>query len=146
MERIVWTEGSLEELLNMNIGEIREMLAYEDSDSSFRTFLIEGGWIEDTDNEYDDNDDYEDNDYDDDDYEDEEDDNYDEDEDDDLGDDEEEDSTPSVSSSGMASLSGEKESLAQSIANDIDNGAYTLDTIRPIYDSEIVNRVEYLID
>lgn len=141
MERIVWTEDSLEELLNMNIGEIREMLAHEDSDSSFRAFLIEGGWIEDTDNEYDDNDDYEDDDYDD-----EEDDNYDEDEDDDWDDDEEEDSTPSASSSGMVSLSGEKESLAQSIANDIDNGAYTLDTIRPIYDSEIVNRVEYLID
>lgn len=49
----------LDELLDKSIGDIREMLAHEDSDSSFRTFLIENGWIEDIDNEYDDNDDYE---------------------------------------------------------------------------------------
>ena len=37
----------LDELLDKSIGDIREMLAHEDSDSSFRTFLIENGWIED---------------------------------------------------------------------------------------------------
>ena len=45
----------LDELLDKDIGDIREMLAHEDSDTSFRTFLIENGWIVDEDNEYDDN-------------------------------------------------------------------------------------------
>jgi len=67
----------LDELLDKSIGDIREMLAHEDSDSSFRTFLIENGWIVDEDNEYDDNDDYEEDEDDyDDDYEDEEDNDY----------------------------------------------------------------------
>jgi len=53
----------LDELLDKDIGDIREMLAHEDSDISFRTFLIENGWLVDEDNEYDDNYDYEDDDY-----------------------------------------------------------------------------------
>ena len=48
-----------EELLDKSIGDIREMLAHEDSDSSFKEFLIENGWISDTDNTYDDEEDYE---------------------------------------------------------------------------------------
>lgn len=40
---VEWVE--LDELLDKNIGDIRAMLAHEDSDSSFRTFLIENGWI-----------------------------------------------------------------------------------------------------
>ena len=35
----------LDELLDKSIGDIREMLAHEDSDSSFRTFLIENGAV-----------------------------------------------------------------------------------------------------
>ena len=49
---VEWIE--VDELLDKSIGDIREMLAHEDSDSSFRTFLIENGWIADSDNEYDD--------------------------------------------------------------------------------------------
>lgn len=119
----------LDELLDKSIGDIREMLAYEDSDSSFRTFLIENGWIEDTDNEYDDNDDYEEED----DYE--EDDDY-EDDDWDDEDDEEEDVFPSE----------EERALAYSIANDIDNNAYTIDSIRPFYSQDFIEKVENLLD
>jgi len=38
----------LDELLDKSIGDIRNMLAYEDSDSSFRGFLLESGWLIDT--------------------------------------------------------------------------------------------------
>lgn len=44
----------LDELLDKDIGDIREMLAHEDSDTSFRTFLTQNGWIVDEENEYDD--------------------------------------------------------------------------------------------
>lgn len=113
----------LDELLDKSIGDIREMLAHEDSDSSFRTFLIENGWIVDEDNEYDDNDDHED---------DEEDDNN-------WDDDEEEDDED-------IELPSDQEELAEEIANDIDNGAYTIDSIVGFYSEEFVERVKQLID
>lgn len=119
----------LDELLDKSIGDIREMLAHEDSDSSFRTFLIENGWIVDEDNEYDDNDDYED------------DNNYEDDEEDDNNwdDDEEEDDED-------IELPSDQEELAEEIANDIDNGAYTIDSIVDFYSEEFVERVKQLID
>jgi hypothetical protein len=123
----------LDEVLDKSIGDIREMLAHEDSDSSFRTFLIENGWIVDEDNEYNDNYDEEEDDY-------EEDDDYEdddcEDNDWDDEDDEEEDAFPSE----------EERALAYSIANDIDNNAYTIDSIRPFYSQDFIEKVENLLD
>jgi ABC-type Zn2+ transport system substrate-binding protein/surface adhesin len=128
MANINWTEDSLEELLEKSIGDIRETLAHEDADIDFKTFLVENGWIESEDE-------------DDEDYEDEEDDNYDEDEDDDWDDDEEEDEEDTPSD-----LSYEEEEIARNIASDIDNGNYTLDTVRAFYDYKIIDRVEELLD
>ena len=54
--KISWTEDSLEELLHTSIGDLREMLAHEDADIEFRTFLIENGWLEDIDDDYNDSD------------------------------------------------------------------------------------------
>lgn len=118
----------LDELLDKSIGDIREMLAHEDSDSSFRTFLIENGWIVDEDNEYDDNDDYED------------DDNYEDDEEDDNNwdDDEEEDDED-------IELPSDQEELAEEIAIDINNGAYTIDSIIGFYSEEFIERVKQLV-
>ena len=121
----------LDELLDKSIGDIREMLAYEDSDSSFRTFLIENGWIEDIDNEYDDNDDYEEdeNNYDDDDYEDDEEDSWDD-------DDEEED----------VELPSGQEELAEEIAEDISNKKYAIESLYGLYSEDFIQRVRQLID
>lgn len=105
----------LDELLDKNIGDIREMLAHEDSDISFRTFLIENGWIVDSDNEYDDDDD---------DYHD----------DDDVEEVEGSEALPS----------DEEEELAESIADDIIDGKYTIDSLVGIYADEIIARVRYL--
>ena len=41
-----WSEEAIDELLTKSIGEIREMLAYEDSALSFEDFLLSNGWIE----------------------------------------------------------------------------------------------------
>jgi len=41
-----WNEEAVDELLTKSIGEIREMLAYEDSALSFEDFLLSNGWIE----------------------------------------------------------------------------------------------------
>lgn len=114
----------LDELLDKSIGDIREMLAHEDSDSSFRTFLIENGWIEDIDNEYDDNDDY-----DDDDYEDDEEDSWDD-------DDEEED----------VELPSDQEELAEEIAEDISNKKYAIESLYGLYSEDFIKRIKKLID
>lgn len=121
----------LDELLDKSIGDIREMLAYEDSDSSFRTFLIENGWIEDIDNEYDDNDDYEEDEdnYDDDDYEDDEEDSWDD-------DDEEED----------VELPSDQEELAEEIAEDISNKKYAIGSLYGLYSEDFIKRIKKLID
>ena len=121
----------LDELLDKSIGDIREMLAHEDSDSSFRTFLIENGWIEDIDNEYDDNDDYEEDEdnYDDDDYEDDEEDSWD-------NDDKEED----------VELPSDQEELAEEIAEDISNKKYAIESLYGLYSEDFIQRVRQLID
>ena len=121
----------LDELLDKSIGDIREMLAHEDSDSSFRTFLIENGWIEDIDNEYDDNGDYEEDEdnYDDDDYEDDEEDSWDD-------DDEEED----------VELPSDQEELAKEIAEDISNKKYPIESLYGLYGEDFIKRIKKLID
>ena len=121
----------LDELLDKSIGDIREMLAHEDSDSSFRTFLIENGWIEDIDNEYDDNDDYEEDEdnYDDDDYEDDAEDSWDD-------DGEEED----------VELHSDQEELAEEIAEDISNKKYAIESLYGLYSEDFIKRIKKLID
>lgn len=116
----------LDELLDKSIGDIREMLAYEDSDSSFRTFLIENGWIENIDNEYDDNDDYE-----------EDEDNYDDDEEDSWDDDDEEEDVE---------LPSDQEELAEEIAEDISNKKYAIESLYGLYSEDFIQRVRQLID
>ena len=116
----------LDELLDKSIGDIREMLAYEDSDSSFRTFLIENGWIEDIDNEYDDNDDYE-----------EDEDNYDDDEEDSWDDDDEEEDVE---------LPSDQEELAEEIAEDISNKKYAIESLYGLYSEDFIKRIKKLID
>lgn len=54
MEDFCWVDDSLNELVNMDIGELREMLAYEDADISFKDFLLNNGWIEENCDCYDD--------------------------------------------------------------------------------------------
>ena len=122
-------EERLEELLSLSIGEIREMLAYEDAEDTLEKFLNENGWIE-TDDSHDD--DYE-EDYD-------EDDDWDYDEDDD----EEEDYNSEPGDEKLPSQ--EEEDLAVSIATDIDDGKYSISTIVGLYPQDIVNRIKYLID
>ncbi len=129
--RVNWEDDRLEELLGKDIGEIREMLAYEDANDTFEDFLSNNGWIDGVD--YCDDDEDEEDNYDPEDYED-------EDYEDDWDDEEEDDDTP------FNNLSSEEEALAQSIASDIDDCKYSLDSIRSLYDSRIIDRIEYLID
>lgn len=111
---VEWIE--VDELLDKSIGDIREMLAHEDSDSSFRTFLIENGWIADSDNEYDD------------DYDPADEDDYDE-----------------IEEVGTEILpSEEEEQLAQDIADDLFNHKYTADNLVGIYSTEIIDRAVFL--
>ena len=111
MADFCWNDESIEELLDSDIGEIREMLAYEDADKTFREFLVDGGYIDE---------------------------NRDEDEDDDNWDDDEEDDEDTE-------LPSEEEELAHNIARDIDEDLYTIDTIIPLYNNELVNRVRELL-
>lgn len=120
-------EERLEELLSLSIGEIREMLAHEDAEDTLEKFLNENGWIE-TDDSYD-------NDY-----------EEDYDEDDDWNSDEDDDEEDYSSKPGDEELpSQEEESLAVSIAADIDDGKYNISTIVGLYSQDIIDRVKYLI-
>ena len=110
-------EERLEELLSLSIGEIREMLAYEDAEDTLEKFLNENGWIETYDSR---DDDYE-EDY-----------------------DEEEDYSGEPGDEELPSQ--EKEDLAVSIATDIDDGKYSISTIVGLYSQDIIDRVKYLID
>lgn len=140
MANINWTEDSLEELLEKSIGDIREMLAHEDADIDFKTFLVENGWIE--------SEDYEDDDYDgDDDYE--EDDDYDDDSwDDDEEDEEDWDDEDDREEKIPSKLSQEEKDIARSIASDISNNLYSLDTVvnTGLYRGEIIEEVLDLLD
>lgn len=118
---VEWND--LDELLDKDIGEIREMIAREDADLTFKAFLIENGWITDSDNEYDDNDDY----YDDDEV-------------------EEEDSDGDIEAGSESLPSDEEEELAISIAKDILDGKYPVSSISNLYSREFVDRVIYLVD
>lgn len=120
--------NDLDELLAKDIGEIREMLAREDADETFKSFLEKHGWIE-TD-EFDPDDD------DDDDFE------YNEVDGEDEDDDTEKDEVGHVSTR----LSPEEEELAISIANDIDDCKYSFNSIKGLYSTEMVNRIEELLD
>ena len=120
-------EERLEELLSLSIGEIREILAYEDAEDTLEKFLNENGWIETDDNH---DDDYEED--------------YDEDDDWDFDeDDEEEDYSSKPGDEELPSQ--EEESLAVSIAADIDDGKYNISTIVGLYSQDIIDRVKYLI-
>lgn len=118
---VEWIE--VDELLDKSIGDIREMLAHEDSDSSFRTFLIENGWIADSDNEYDD------------DYDPADDDDYDDYDNDEVGE---------IGSEPLPS--DEEEELAQSIADDISDGKYSIDSLVGVYNTDFIDRISYLTE
>lgn len=118
-----------EELLDKSIGDIREMLAHEDSDSSFKEFLIEKGWISDTDNTYDD----------------EEEDDWDEEEEEEDEEDYEEEEDWEEDDE-VIELPSDQENLAQAVARDIFSGAYNIDAIRSFYSSDFISRVEQLVD
>ena len=112
--------------INWTEDSLEELL--EKSIGDIREMLAheENGWIE--------TDDYED-----DDYEDDEEEDYEEDEDSEEDEDwDDDEDTPSDLS--------EEEALACSIASDINCGNYTLDTIRAFYNSEVIDRVEELLD
>lgn len=119
----------IEELLDKDLGELREDFAYENPQLTLRTILIQKGWIidsednddldEDYDNEDEDNEETEEN-YWDEDYED-------------------DDETPS-------NFSDEEIDLACDIAADIVDGNYTLDSIRGLYSTEFIDYVEEILD
>lgn len=125
-----------EELLNRSIGKLREMLAYEDSEATFKSFLVENGWIDGED-----------------DYEEEIDWEYALDENGqpcvriksenefpapEEGEYDFEDGADELEDS-------EAEKLAQSIAGDIAWGKYSLEAIEGLYSKEIIDRINYLI-
>lgn len=119
-----------EELISLSIGELREMLAYEDSEATFESFLVENGWIDENrewDTEDEDDDYEEEDDWDEDEFPAPEEDEYDF-----------EDGAEELEDS-------EAEELAQSIAGDIAWGKYSLEAIEGLYSEEIVDRIKYLI-
>lgn len=127
----------LDELLELTVGQVRELLAYADADVSFDDW-VNNCLDEDDFNKVDKNDredwddEVEEDDYDkEDEYEDEEDDYW-------EPDDEEE--TPSCSA-----LTPSEEELARQIANDIRNKAYTVNNISGLYSNDFVNRVRELV-
>ena len=113
---VEWND--LDELLDKDIGEIREMIAREDADLTFKTFLIENGWITDSDNDYDDNDYYDDDEV------------------------EEED----VEAGSEELPSDEEEELANNIAKDILDDKYPVSSLSGLYSDEFIDRVIYLVD
>ena len=109
-----------EELISLSIGELREMLAYEDSEATFESFLVENGWIDEDDADYDDDD-------------------WDEDEDPYLDEDDE------VCKIGSEPLTdSEAESLAVTIAEEIYLGKYDFSAIESLYSDEMLDRINYL--
>lgn len=120
-------------LLSLEIGELREKLAYADGNDDFSDWLEDEFEFEADDFEVDEDDiELEDNDDDDDDYED-----YDdcEDEDDDYWDRDDDEVT----------LPSDQEDLAQEIARDIRDGKYTVASIMGAYTDEFIARVNELV-
>lgn len=122
----------VDKLLNITVGDLREKLAYADSDDLFKDWLYNADEFDEVEDDHEDYDSYEDEDYDD--WDDEEDDYWDS-----------EDDESEVEGS-LSLPSEEEEKLAMDIADDIDDGKYSVDNIRNLYSSEFIARVEYLID
>lgn len=128
----------LDELLELTVGQVRELLAYADADVSFDDW-VNNCLDEDDFNKVDKNDheDWDDKDYD----EVEEDEDWEEDEEeDDYWEPDDEEETPSCST-----LTPSEEELARQIANDIRNKAYTINNISGLYSNDFVNRVRELV-
>ena len=128
----------LDILLELTIGQLRELIAYEDADKNLEEFwdncvdeddLERIGYDPYSDDEEEDEDEYFlDDDYEEEDYEDEEEDFEDELDDCECG----------------ALENPEEEELAQSIAADINAGRYTYDVVYGVYPEHIVKRIEEL--
>lgn len=118
-------------LLSLEIGELREKLAYADGHDDFSEWLKDDFEFDADDYEVDEDEiDLEDDEDEDDDYcED-----YDDEDDDDYEDDDEEISLPS-----------DQEDLAEEIASDIRDGKYTITSIIGVYSDEFIGRVNELI-
>lgn len=123
---------NIDELLDKDLGELRQDFAYVNPDLTLRKILITNGWLIDSeDNEPDD--DYEDDDYGDDE----------EDEEDYWEDYEEEDTFL------PPRLTEEEKAVAKQIANDINNDKYSIDTVDDIcdmYSQDFIDYLETLID
>lgn len=110
----------VDKLLNITIGDLREKLAYADADDLVKDWLYNEADFEEIEEDFDDCDEVDDEIYEDD---------------------------EDTDEAGSLSLpSEEEERLAMDIADDIDAGKYSLDNIRGIYPSEVITRIEYLID
>ncbi len=117
MERTEWTD--LEEFLGKDIGELREMLAYEDAYKTVEDFLVENGWL--IRNEEDDDYDLE-------------------------PEEEEEDWEEEDIEDDAIELPSDQEALAQTIASDISVGKYAITALSGVYSDDFIARVEQLID
>lgn len=123
-----------DELISLSIGELREKLAYEDSEATFESFLVEYGWI-------DEKDDYEEED----DWDPEDEDWEDEDEDEDWDYNDGENNAVEEAINPFSVLTDEESELADHIADDIKCGKYSLDAIEGLYSEELIDAVNYLI-
>lgn len=118
----------LKDLLDdWSVGEVREILAYADSDKGFLDYLKEEYDIDPEEDWEDDEDCFDDEDDSEDDY-----------EDDDDEDECEEVETPS--------LTDEEKALADGIIDDIDNGRYSISVIENVYPNHIVSYIKDYVD
>ena len=125
----------VDKLLNITVGDLRKEIALEDAETLVKDWLLSWEEQEDTDELYLVDDDYDDED---------EDDYWEEDNNEEDEYEEEEDYSSKPGDEELPSQ--EEEDLAVAIANDIDNGKYTIFAIEGIYSSAIIDRVKYLID
>ncbi len=128
----------LDELLELTVGQVRELLAYADADIDFDDWV--NNHLDEDDFDKVDKNDHED--WDDEDCgEVEENEDWEEDEEeDDYWEPEDEEETPSYST-----LTPSEEELAHQIADDIRNKAYTINSISGLYSNDFVNRVKELV-
>lgn len=121
----------VEKLLKLTVGEVREQLAYMDTDLGIKEWLYDYAELPDDEDDlledlYDDeNDDYCDDDYDDEDY-----------------DDEDEEEEIEV---GGALPNPDEEELANQIANDISNRRYSINSLAGLYSADFIIRVQDLL-
>lgn len=128
----------LDELLELTVGQVRELLAYADANIDFDDWV--NNYLDEDDFDKVDKNDHED--WDDEDCgEVEENEDWEEDEEeDDYWEPEDEEETPSYST-----LTPSEEELAHQIADDIRNKAYTINSISGLYSNDFVNRVRELV-